>query len=88
MVLVKYCIRQLAFKVNINGILNMKWTEIYDIAISLEDKYPNEIIESIKFTDLQKYVMSLEEFDDDPKRCNERILEAIQGAWLKERAGL
>ena len=41
---------------------------------------------TIKFTDLQKIVLELEGFDDDPKRCNEKILEAIQQAWLDERS--
>lgn len=63
----------------------MKWTDIYDIAISLEEMHPDIDILSIKFTDLQSFVLSLEGFEDDPKRCNEKILEAIQQAWLDER---
>lgn len=63
----------------------MNWTQIYDIAISLEEKFPQEDVITIRFTDLQKYVMSLDGFSDDPKRCNEKILEAIQQAWLDER---
>lgn len=63
----------------------MNWTQIYDIAISLEERFPGADIMNIRFTDLQKYVMSLDGFEDDPKRCNEKILEAIQQAWLEER---
>lgn len=63
----------------------MKWTDIYDIAISLEEMHSDIDILSIKFTDLQSFVLSLEGFEDDPKRCNEKILEAIQQAWLDER---
>lgn len=63
----------------------MKWTDIYDIAIELEEKFPDVTIENILFTDLQKKVMSLDGFEDDPKRCNEKVLEAIQTAWLEER---
>ena len=63
----------------------MKWTDVYDIAICLEEKYPDININQIKFTDLQQYVLSIDEFDDIPNRCNEKILEAIQAAWLEER---
>jgi FeS assembly protein IscX len=63
----------------------MDWTQIYDIAIALEEQFPKVDIVTIRFTDLQKHVLSLEGFNDDPKRCNEKILEAIQQAWLEER---
>lgn len=62
----------------------MQWTDINDIAIALCEAHPEVDVISIRFTDLQKMVMELDEFDDDPKRCNERILEAIQQAWLDE----
>jgi FeS assembly protein IscX len=64
----------------------MRWTDIYDIAIALEEKHPDTNIMGVKFTDLQAWVLELEEFEDDPKRCNEKILEAIQAAWLEERS--
>ncbi len=64
----------------------MKWTDIYDIAICLEEKYPNTNVMQVKFTELQKYVLNIDGFDDLPNRCNEKILEAIQAAWLDERS--
>ncbi len=63
----------------------MKWTDTIDIAIELVDKFPNVDPITIRFTDLMQWVMELEEFDDDPDRCGERILEAIQMAWLEEK---
>ncbi len=63
----------------------MKWTDIYDIAISLEETHPNADLMKLRFTDLQKWVMELDGFDDDAARCNEKILEAIQQAWIDER---
>lgn len=63
----------------------MKWLDIEDIVEALEEKFPDENIINIRFTELKKKVLSLEEFDDDEKRCNEKILEAIQAAWLEER---
>lgn len=63
----------------------MKWTDIYDIAIELEEAHPEVDILRVKFTDLWTWVQNLEGFADDPKKCNEKILEAIQAAWLEER---
>ena len=63
----------------------MRWTDIYDIVISLEDAHPEISILELKFTDLWRMVLALPGFEDDPQRCNEKILEAIQMTWLKER---
>ncbi|MES2252302.1 MAG: Fe-S cluster assembly protein IscX [Pseudomonadota bacterium] len=63
----------------------MRWTDIYDIAIALEEAYPTVDILAVKFTDLWKWVQVLPDFDDQAERSNERILEAIQMAWLDER---
>ncbi len=62
----------------------MKWTDINDIAIELYEKYPDTDPLSVRFTDLMQWVMDLEGFDDDPDHCGEKILEAIQMAWLDE----
>ena len=62
----------------------MRWTDIHDIAIALEDKYPDVDPRYLRFTDLHAWVIGLEGFEDDPKRSNERILEAVQQAWLEE----
>lgn len=63
----------------------MKWTEIQEIAIQLEDAHPDKDNLNLRFTDLHKWICELEEFNDDPKKSNEKILEAIQMAWIKER---
>jgi len=62
----------------------MKWTDTLDIAIELYEKFPDTDPLTIRFTDLRDWVMALEEFDDEPERCGERILEAIQMAWIEE----
>lgn len=62
----------------------MKWTDVNDIAIELVDTYPETDPLTVRFTDLREWVMALPEFDDDPERCGEKILEAIQMAWLDE----
>ncbi|NMG35186.1 Fe-S cluster assembly protein IscX [Azoarcus sp. TTM-91] len=64
----------------------MKWTDVQEIAIQLTDAHPDADPSRINFVDLMNWVMALPEFDDDPKRCGERILEAIQQAWMDELA--
>ena len=63
----------------------MKWTDIQDIAIELEDKFPEKDNINLRFTDLRGWVVGLDGFDDAPDGCNEKILEAIQMAWIDER---
>jgi FeS assembly protein IscX len=62
----------------------MKWTDSREIAIALADKYPDQDPRAVNFVDLYNWVLQLEGFGDDPKRCGERILEAIQAAWIEE----
>jgi len=62
----------------------MKWTDTLDIAIALAEKHPQLDPKTIRFTDLMSRVQSLENFSDDPQHCGERILEAIQMAWIDE----
>ena len=62
----------------------MKWTDTREIAIALADKHPDVDPLRINFVDLRDWVLALEGFDDDPKRSGEKILEAIQAAWIEE----
>jgi len=62
----------------------MKWTDTLDIAIALTEARPDTDPRGVRFTDLMQWVMALPDFDDDPKRCGEKILEAIQTAWIEE----
>ncbi len=62
----------------------MKWTDISDIAIELSEAHPDKDPLNVNFVDLRDWVMALEDFDDDPKHCGEKILEAIQQAWIDE----
>ncbi|MCG8427851.1 MAG: Fe-S cluster assembly protein IscX [Chromatiales bacterium] len=63
----------------------MKWTDSLDIAIELDDAHPDVDPKTINFVDLRDWVMALDEFDDDPNHSGEKILEAIQMAWIEER---
>ena len=64
----------------------MKWTDINDIAVELSDTHPAIDPLKINFVDLRNWVMALPDFSDDPKHCGEKILEAIQQAWIDEVA--
>jgi hypothetical protein len=63
----------------------MKWTDTLEIAIALDDAFPDVDPTRVRFTELHAWVLALPEFDDDPKRSGEKILEAIQQAWIEER---
>jgi FeS assembly protein IscX len=62
----------------------LTWTSTEDLAIALTDKHPDVDPLSVRFTDLHKWVMALDDFSDDAKNSNEKKLEAIQMAWHEE----
>lgn len=62
----------------------MKWTDTLDIAIALTEKHPDVDPQYVRFTDLHRWVCELDGFADDPSRSGEKILEAIQQAWIDE----
>jgi FeS assembly protein IscX len=63
----------------------LRWTDVNDIAIALDEAHPDVDVANLRFTDLWKWVQQLPDFQDDPNKSNEKILEAIQMAWLDER---
>jgi len=63
----------------------LKWTDSLDVAIELDEKYPDVDPTTVRFTDLREWVVGLEDFEDDPEHSGEKILEAIQLAWIEER---
>ncbi len=65
--------------------MGLKWTDSLDVAIELDEKYPDVDPTTVRFTDLREWVIGLEDFDDDPEHSGEKILEAIQMAWIEER---
>lgn len=65
--------------------MGLKWTDTLDIAIELVDTHTEVDPQQIRFTDLHKWVTELPDFDDDPEKSNEKILEAIQMTWIEEK---
>jgi len=64
----------------------MKWVDTYEIAAALYDAHPDTDPATVRFTALREWVLALPGFDDEPGRCGEKILEAIQQAWIEEAA--
>lgn len=62
----------------------MKWTDTQRIAEELFDRHSDIDPKTVRFTQLRQLILDLPEFDDDPQRCGERILEAVQQAWIDE----
>ncbi len=62
----------------------MMWTDVVDIAIELSEKYPDTDPRYVNFVDLRNWVLALDGFEDSSDRCGEKILEAIQMAWMDE----
>jgi FeS assembly protein IscX len=64
--------------------MQLKWVDVLDIAIELSETWADTDPATINFVDLRAKVMALPGFDDDPDRCGEKVLEAIQMAWMDE----
>lgn len=65
--------------------MSLKWTDSLDIAIELDEAHPDVDPQWVRFTDLHEWVCKLPEFDDAPDNSGEKILEAIQMAWIDEK---
>jgi len=65
--------------------MSLKWVDSLDIAIELDEAHPDIDPKFVNFVDLRQWIIALDEFDDDPEHSGERILEAIQLAWMGEK---
>ena len=66
--------------------MSLRWTDVQDIAIELDEAHPDVDPMRLNFVDLMNWVVALPDFDDDKNHCGEKILEAIQAAWIDERS--
>jgi FeS assembly protein IscX len=64
--------------------MTMRWTDINNIAIELFEAHPDIDPQQVNFVDLRNWILALADFDDDPNRCGEKLLEGIQQAWIEE----
>ena len=65
--------------------MKLKWVDSLEIAIELDETYPDVDPKTVNFVDLRQWIIDLDDFDDDPEHSGERILEAIQLAWMEEK---
>ncbi len=65
--------------------MSLKWVDVLDIAIELDETHPDVDPMTVNFVDLRNWVMALDDFDDDPNHSGEKVLEAIQQAWIDEK---
>ena len=62
------------------------WLDVERIGEELADLYPEKNPLEITFPALRSLVEGLDGFEEQSGHsCNERILEAIQQAWIDER---
>ncbi|MCH9665098.1 MAG: Fe-S cluster assembly protein IscX [Gammaproteobacteria bacterium] len=64
--------------------MKLTWSDTLEIAIQLLEKHPDVDPQWVRFTDMHKWICDLEDFNDNPEKSNEKILEAIQLAWIEE----
>lgn len=64
--------------------MGLKWVDTREIVEQLIERHPDVDPLGVRFTDLRRWVLEIPDFDDDPQRSNEKILEAIQMMWLDE----
>jgi len=64
--------------------MDLKWTDVQDIAIELYEKFPDIDPQYVNFPDLHRWICEIDSFVDEPNHSNEKVLEAIQMAWIDE----
>lgn len=65
--------------------MGLKWRDARALALALDDAHPDVDPRYLNLSDLRSWVRVLEGFDDDPDQGGERVLAAIQTAWIEER---
>jgi FeS assembly protein IscX len=68
----------------LGSIMDLTWQDTEDLAIRLVEEHPETDPLTVRFTDMHAWIVALPNFKDDPKKSNEKILEAIQMAWHEE----
>ncbi|MCH2113109.1 MAG: Fe-S cluster assembly protein IscX [Planctomycetes bacterium] len=63
---------------------SLDWLDSEEIGYALFEQEPSTNPLTVRFTDLIEKVLQLPAFKGERERCNEKILEAIQMAWLEE----
>jgi FeS assembly protein IscX len=64
--------------------MGLNWQDSREIGELLFEKYDSVNPLTVRFTDLRKWVLDLEDFEGKPEGSSEKILEGIQMAWYEE----
>ena len=64
--------------------MGLDWHDARPIGEALFEKYDSLDPLTVRFTDLRKWVLDVEDFEGKPEGSNEKLLEAIQMAWYEE----
>ena len=64
--------------------MKLDWTDFREIGAQLFEKYDTLDPLSVRFTDMHKWVLDIEDFGGAPEGAGEKRLEAIQMAWYEE----
>ena len=62
----------------------LTWDDTEDIALELLEAHAGVDPLTVRFTDLHRWVIELDDFKGDPAKSSEGKLEAIQMAWYEE----
>jgi FeS assembly protein IscX len=66
----------------------LTWDDSYAIALALRLKHPDFDLEQVSLGMIYNWVLELDNFSDDPRLANEKILEAIYIEWFEEEYSL
>jgi FeS assembly protein IscX len=61
--------------------MGLTWQDVDDIGFELSQAHPDEDPGQVALPDLLRMVTELDDFEDDPERVDERLLERIAQAW-------
>ncbi|WP_462381797.1 Fe-S cluster assembly protein IscX [Pseudomonas sp. Marseille-QA0892] len=62
----------------------LKWADVLEIALALAESKPDVDPRYVNFVDLHRWIIALPDFEDDPSRGGEKVLEAVQATWIEE----
>lgn len=62
----------------------LTWDNAEEIGVLLSEKHPEIAPLTVRFPDLQRYIVELPEFKDAAAKADDGKLKAIQLAWQEE----
>jgi len=63
---------------------NLYWDSSYEIVLTLMEVYPDIDLDKVSLEDLNRWIVGLPNFADDPVLVNDGILKDILREWYEE----